>query len=701
MKYYLILCALALFVPNIVAQNTQEESVVLDSLPSWVKNINGNTIDSTAIRKRMFEAVRTSEAKSVERIQAYLELAEWHQGAKTIDSTLFYLNKSEALSKQLNNKRLEARTYLLYEDSYKARAQYNKAEPYALKALQLYEAEEDVLGTAEAYLRLSDLFYYQDVYDKGMEYARNAIQLLEDKNEPRTLAKAYRYLANNQLFNEEPEAALPNAEKAVAILIDANISDIDFISSRNTRGNIYKYLERFNDAMIDYKASLTAAGEINNSGMYSAALGNIGHVHLMQEEYRSALPYLLQAIDIMKASGNTKNLWENYMHTSIAYEMLEDYKKSLEYDILYTREREAYNQSIIKRLQSELQIKYETNKKEATISEQQERIDRQRKIQFLYIGIGILLAGMLLFMFFSLRNIRRKRQALAKLNRELDEKRKTVEETNKALSKSITDLKAAQAQLIQSEKMASLGELTAGIAHEIQNPLNFVNNFSEVNTELIEELKEEIAKGDSEEINALILDIDTNLQKILHHGQRAEGIVKGMLQHSRTNTGEREAVNINKLADEYLRLSYHGLRAKDKSFNVNLVTDYDEKIDTIQAVPQDLGRVVLNLVTNAFYAVREQTRTTADKNYKPEVSVRTKKLENWIRIEVTDNGNGIPKKIIDKIFQPFYTTKPTGEGTGLGLSLSYDIVTAHGGELTVVSKEGQGTTFTLALPATK
>ena len=222
-----------------------------------------------------------------------------------------------------------------------------------------------------------------------------------------------------------------------------------------------------------------------------------------------------------------------------------------------------------------------------------------------------------------------------------------------------------------------------------------------MNTELIEELKEEIAKGDSEEINALILDIDTNLQKILHHGQRAEGIVKGMLQHSRTNTGEREAVNINKLADEYLRLSYHGLRAKDKSFNVNLVTDYDEKIDTIQAVPQDLGRVVLNLVTNAFYAVREQTRTTADKNYKPEVSVRTKKLENWIRIEVTDNGNGIPKKIIDKIFQPFYTTKPTGEGTGLGLSLSYDIVTAHGGELTVVSKEGQGTTFTLALPATK
>ncbi len=277
-----------------------------------------------------------------------------------------------------------------------------------------------------------------------------------------------------------------------------------------------------------------------------------------------------------------------------------------------------------------------------------------------------------------------------------------VDQRTAELKQTIADLKATQTQLIQSEKMASLGELTAGIAHEIQNPLNFVNNFSEVSSELIDEMNEEIEKGDFEEVKAISVDIKQNLGKISHHGKRADGIVKGMLQHSRNSSGQKEPTDINALADEYLRLAYHGLRAKDQSFNAELVTDFDRSIDTVNVVPQDIGRVILNLLTNAFHAVKEKaslTKNPESKEYKPTVSVSSKRDSKAVFISVTDNGNGIPESVKSKIFQPFFTTKPTGQGTGLGLSMSYDIMTkGHGGELTVETKEGKGTTFSVVLP---
>ncbi len=272
---------------------------------------------------------------------------------------------------------------------------------------------------------------------------------------------------------------------------------------------------------------------------------------------------------------------------------------------------------------------------------------------------------------------------------------KQVKKRTAELNNSLDELKSTQAQLIQSEKMASLGELTAGIAHEIQNPLNFVNNFSEVNKELINELEEEADKGNINEIKAIAKDLKENEQKINHHGKRADAIVKGMMQHSQVSTGQKQPTDINALADEYLRLSYHGLRAKDKNFNADFKTNFDERIDKIAVVPQDIGRVLLNLFNNAFYAVNEKKKT-ADENYKPTVSIQTKKIDDKIEIIVSDNGNGIPQKIVDKIFQPFFTTKPTGQGTGLGLSLSYDIIKAHGGEIKVETKEGKGTTFTIS-----
>lgn len=296
----------------------------------------------------------------------------------------------------------------------------------------------------------------------------------------------------------------------------------------------------------------------------------------------------------------------------------------------------------------------------------------------------------------------------AELEVQVAERTAELTKQKEALEATVSELKSTQAQLIQSEKMASLGELTAGIAHEIQNPLNFVNNFSEINSELIEELRVERLKPeekrDPQLENDILNDIKANEEKINHHGKRADAIVKGMLQHSRTNTGQKELTDINALCDEYIRLSYHGLRAKDKSFNAKFETAFDGTIDKVNIVPQDMGRVLLNLFNNAFYAANEKKKQldenpTNEQQYQPTVWVKTKRLNNKIEIVVTDNGNGIPESIIDKIFQPFFTTKPTGQGTGLGLSLTYDIIKAHGGEIDVKTKEGEGTAFIILLPA--
>lgn len=267
------------------------------------------------------------------------------------------------------------------------------------------------------------------------------------------------------------------------------------------------------------------------------------------------------------------------------------------------------------------------------------------------------------------------------------------------LQHALEELKSTQALLIHSEKMASLGELTAGIAHEIQNPLNFVNNFSEVSNELVDEMNIELQNGDIESAKAIAADVKQNLEKINHHGKRAGDIVKGMLQHSRTSTGQKEVTDINALCDEYLRLSFHGLRAKDKSFNAKFEAGFDPTLPKINVVPQDIGRVILNLINNAFYAAAlPSSLGRKEANHIPTVCVSTKRERDTALITIKDNGPGIPKEILDKIFQPFFTTKPTGQGTGLGLSLSYDIVKAHGGEIKVETKENEGTEFIIWLP---
>ncbi len=314
--------------------------------------------------------------------------------------------------------------------------------------------------------------------------------------------------------------------------------------------------------------------------------------------------------------------------------------------------------------------------------------------------ILLLLFGILTFTKWRTRALQKEK---IKLEEKITERTKELKEEKELVESTLSELKSTQSQLIQSEKMASLGELTAGIAHEIQNPLNFVNNFSEVSTELVDEMNEEMVKGNIEDAKQIAQDLKQNLEKINHHGKRAGDIVKGMLQHSRSSSGIKEPTDINALCDEYLRLSYHGLRAKDKSFNATMKTDFNNSIGNINIIPQDIGRVVLNLLTNAFYVVAEKKKQQPE-GYEPTVTVKTSKNPPSggrgaeVLISITDNGNGIPKKVLDKIFQPFFTTKPTGQGTGLGLSLSYDIIKAHGGEIKVETKEGEGTKFIIQLP---
>jgi signal transduction histidine kinase len=324
---------------------------------------------------------------------------------------------------------------------------------------------------------------------------------------------------------------------------------------------------------------------------------------------------------------------------------------------------------------------------------EQERLKRRYQL-IGSIAVVVFLLTIVLLVWRSNRVQRDQNKRLAVQKTQLTEQRDELQTL-------LGELKTTQSQLIQREKMASLGELTAGIAHEIQNPLNFVNNFSEVSVELLDELKEEARSGNAEEVIAIADDLTENLTKINHHGKRADGIVKGMLEHSRASTGQKEPTDINKLADEYLRLAYHGLRAKDKSFNAELVTHFDESLPPAKAIPQDMGRVMLNLFNNAFYAVHQKQQTSGA-DYKPTVEVSTSVQNGQVQINVKDNGIGIPENIKDKIMQPFFTTKPTGQGTGLGLSLSYDIVVkGHGGRIDVQSENGEFTEFILSLPLTE
>lgn len=618
------------------------------------------------------------------------------------DSALFYADQTVLLSRKNNKKLNEA--YSLNRQAYQELnlGRFESSLHHLLDAFSicgnkknddlLWEIEPLRSETSKRLYVLSTthhifalLMRYTGSPEQELIHFREAKRIAVEINNPaRSLLGSLNlgriYWKNGKLDsglvfeNEAEQIAMSSGRKRYLATI-FNLQGMMWMDKGDTSRALHLFYE-----------SIKAGKEQNNyDGMvrtYDAVFG----YYLARKNNDSALYYARQKLETLKTMGAVSNT--DY-HLGSAYESLyQVYQSQKKFDSAYKYLALAYsiNDSVNKS-----RIRSLSEFQSLTLGEQQ-RIQNAEKESVNYrnkIRISILLAGIAILLLLAIifyRNNLQKQKAKIKIEQAYD------------------DLKATQQQLIHAEKMASLGELTAGIAHEIQNPLNFVNNFSEVNNELVDELNEQLAAGNISEAKTIAGDIKQNEEKISHHGKRADAIVKGMLQHSRSSSGQKESTDLNALVEEYARLAYHGWRAKDKinpvddeTLNVAMKTDFDKTIGQVSLIPGDFGRVLLNLLNNAFYVVSEK-RNMQVKGYEPFITISTKKMGNKIEMRVSDNGNGIPKDVLEKIFQPFFTTKPTGQGTGLGLSLSYDIIKAHGGELKVETKEGEGTSFIVIIP---
>jgi signal transduction histidine kinase len=605
---------------------------------------------------------------------------------------------------------------------------------YIEKATALAEQSGYALWQAQARVALLQYFFTIHDFVSTLNLSLKNVNDYSQYQDPYILALSTHFIGMLYESNGYPEKAMDYEGKVVALLDTLhylnNLHSIQFFNPKEKLlaavymilGYTYRDLHNMDSALwFTRKAYET---EISKQIYWNTPVRglaeiyqNMGHADTALALFKMAVPMAMNEMiprDVVQSYNSIVALYKErgqtdsavaYARKAIALEKQINYREALDAALLLseTYESEHRNDSALyyykyamatkESLSSITEVQQIQNiafKEEIREREQRQQLVlqqtkyRSRIKVFSVLGLVVILLSIALTLW---RNNRNKQKANAVLQRK-----------NTQIEQTLGQLKATQAQLIHSEKMASLGELTAGIAHEIQNPLNFVNNFSEVNEELISELVDESDKGNSSEVKAIAENIKQNLEKINYHGKRADAIVKGMLQHSRTSTGTKEPTDINGLANEYLRLAYHGLRAKDKDFNGDFRTDFDPAIGKINIVPHDIGRVLLNLINNAFYAVSEKAKLQAA-TYMPQVIVQTKRIGDKVEIKVADNGNGIPQKMLDKIFQPFFTTKPTGQGTGLGLSLAYDIVKAHGGEIKVETKEGEGSEFVIQLPS--
>ena len=611
-----------------------------------------NKFDSSYLFFNKGIAIATLTNNKEDLVSLFRNKAISFQQQSNYAQALVYYQKAIDLAEQTNNETEKAYVYVNMAITYDLLNDTTRAEQSYLKALHFAQKQDLKSVEAYTYANLSTLYTgkkrYAEQYSYGMKAAALGRQLGDAGIEASSMSRAAMALVN---LNKLVEAEKLN--KQAMTIADASKQPYNIYQAYANMGKIYSTAKAYGQAIMHYE---TAFRSLTDADLYNEEVGS------------------------------------NYANLSVCYEQTGNYKKSLAAYKMSSQIKDSVRGKENVRKATELTMSYEFKKKQELAKAEQARKDavtqKEKNQQYFIIGaLALVVLAVLIIALIQFRSGKQKRKA----NLLLEQQKRQIENA-------LLELTATQAQLIQSEKMASLGELTAGIAHEIQNPLNFVNNFSDVNKELLEELLEEADKGDMEEVKAIASDVISNEEKINHHGKRADNIVKGMLQHSRKGNGVKEPTDINKLADEHLRLSYHGLRAKDKSFNARFDTDFDVAIGTINIVPQDIGRVLLNLFTNAFYATAEKQKKGV-KNYQPLISVHTKKLQSGTEIIVADNGSGIPQTIVDKIFQPFFTTKPTGQGTGLGLSLAYDIITKeHNGTITVDTTEGEGSRFIIVLP---
>ena len=669
MRKALVTFLLLLYLPCVYTQNTQYDSL---------KNLISSAKDDS-----------TKYWKTAEMIWGYLYSYP--------DSAILYIQQNILLAQKMKSDDALHMAYVQYSILEQINGNYTGALQYGLQALRVAEHINNFISICEAYFGLGDIYREAGDFEQAIYNVRKAKSLLESKLNPvfeqeknHETASQYVYCLVSLAQTFETFNQLDSALKYGKRVQDLYLKGLGkWITSEDTlffsnilapvMGNIYSKTGDYSTALNYYRSGAANAGSdkdlMDNYNGAATTFKKMGQID-------SSIFYANKVLELSKVAHFLIGKLEALNLLSDVYKLKHNTDSVAKYLQLTIETKDSlFNTKKVMEIQN---ISFNEQIRQQEIKDQQQQYQNRLRTYMLTGGLFVvlLLAGILY------RNNLQKQKAKVKIEKAYEE------------------LKTTQAQLIQSEKMASLGELTAGIAHEIQNPLNFVNNFSEVNKELIEEMQDEKDKGNLEDAKAISNDIKDNEEKISHHGKRADAIVKGMLQHSQTSTGQKELIDINKLADEYLRLSYHGLRAKDKSFNATMQTDFDDTIGKINIIPQDIGRVLLNLYNNAFYAVTEKKKQ-ADESYELTVTVSTKRIGNKVLIAVKDNGNGIPQKVVDKIFQPFFTTKPTGQGTGLGLSLSYDIIKAHGGEIKVETKEarpddpvgrGEGAEFIIQLP---
>lgn len=600
-----------------------------------------------------------------------------YEKAFTIASTN---NIQKALPSILNNMGLV----------YTNQGDYTQALEKFYKALEISSSQKNKLFNAIVLNNIAIVHFYQG----KMKEADSAYQLtlniaLELKDSIRAIY-AYNNIGEVKMEQGDMTRALYYFHQASQLAILKNNTEM-IVAITNNLGNAYLKKDSIPQALLEFEKALLLAKQKDYGLATSKALIGLAKVKSQQGLLNEALANGLQGLQKAQQMGQTQLQRDAHILLSGIYEKMGDGMNALKHFKFYMLYSDSLNNLANERAAANEKANYKISQNKI---EFEKKSLQQRWLIFSSLA-ALLTLGIIVWI------VNRNKKRLNQTNKLLQNRNELIKTQKLEVEETLSNLKSTQAQLIQSEKMASLGELTAGIAHEIQNPLNFVNNFSEVTNELVTELKSrnEKLKIEDEEIAGLLSDISSNLEKINHHGKRADSIVKGMLQHSRKSTGQKEPTDLNALSDEFLRLAYHGLRAKDKNFNALMKTDFDSTLPKVNVIPQDLSRVILNLVTNAFYAVHEKKLSMpAESGYEPTVTVSTKKLDNEVFISVKDNGNGIPQKVLDKIFQPFFTTKPAGKGTGLGLSMSYDIVTKlHGGQLKVESKEGEGAEFIISL----
>lgn len=602
------------------------------------------------------------------RVLILAELAEAFRNTIS-DSALRYGQQSLSLARQIQFPKGEARALLSMSVILREMGNFPRALEAGLKARQISEENHFVAEEQLALIRIANVYFSSKDFTTALNYYRAAEKKLKVVPDDYLLAAVQVFVGDiYEQLNQFDSALYYEKVASQKLFLYPSIVPLYFrvlgnieAKSGNNRVALTYYDQGIQAALMEsdyrkaasvYISMASLHKELNqiDSAIYKANLALV---------YGQKLAYESQ---IMEAATLLAELYEK-----------QDIKESLRYYKIATAAKDSmYGIEKFQALQTIT----------LNVQEHQRELEKTKTALRNKVKQYTLIAGLAIFSLIAFILYRNNKQK---------------HKTNKVLQTALSNLKSTQSQLIQSEKMASLGELTAGIAHEIQNPLNFVNNFSEVNREMIAELKGEINKGNYSEVKIIADDIEANEEKINHHGKRADAIVKGMLQHSRMGTGQPELTDINALCDEYLRLAYHGLRAMDKSFNSEIKTDFDNSIEKVNVIPQDMGRVILNLINNAFYTVSGKQKKSST-GYEPSVTISTTRLKGKLEIKVKDNGDGIPDSIKEKIFQPFFTTKPTGQGTGLGLSLAYDIVKAHGGSINVNTKEGEGSEFIIQIP---